>query len=68
MRNRLTIFRAKYFNKELPKVELKARRRLGEIMKPLYQILMLIDGDRKEEFEDYVSLEEVKKREEEGIS
>lgn len=50
LRNKLTIFRANYLEKELEKQEPIARRRLNEIMMPLYQSLMLVDKERKEEF------------------
>ncbi|GAI36027.1 unnamed protein product, partial [marine sediment metagenome] len=50
LRNKLTIFRANYMDKELKEVEDISRRRLNEILKPLYQIIMEIDPDRKDDF------------------
>ncbi len=50
LRNKLTIFRAKYLEKGPEKQEPIARRRLNEIMMPLYRTLMLVDPERKEEF------------------
>lgn len=66
LRNKLIIFRANQFDKPFEDTELVARRRLGEIMTPLYQVLMLIDPQRKEEFN--MILEEMQKKREEETS
>jgi len=50
----LTLFRAKFMGKGLPKHEKIARRRLNEILSPLYKILLLVDKSRTEEFEEFV--------------
>jgi hypothetical protein len=62
LRNKLTAFRADFYNKEMPEVETRARRRLREITMPLYKILALIDSERRVEFDDYVEYEEFKKQ------
>ena len=54
LRDRLTAFRARNLDKNLPNVEKIARRRLHEIIKPLHQILMLVDPDREGELREYV--------------
>ncbi len=66
LRNLLTIFRFKYIDKDLPAVEALTRRRLNEITKPLFQICMLVDPDRKDEFTDFIKYEKMKRSEEEG--
>ncbi len=68
LRRRLTIFRANYLDKDLPTTEQVARRRLNEIMMPLYQILMLIAPKRKDEFKAAVGEIKKTKEEEEGLS
>ncbi|GAI23744.1 unnamed protein product [marine sediment metagenome] len=50
----LTLFRAKFKGKGLPKHEKIARRRVNEILSPLYKILLLIDESRKGEFVEFV--------------
>ncbi len=68
LRNRLTLFRASHLDRDLPEAEQLARRRLNEIMLPLYQVLMLIDPKRKEAFKMIVEEMETAKEEEEGLS
>ena len=68
LRNRLTIFRARYLDEDLPKSEQVARRRLNEIVMPLYQILMLTAPEREGEFKETVRQMEKAKEEEEGLS
>lgn len=68
LRNRLTCFRADIFNQEMPEVTTTARRRLKEITEPLYQMLIIIDGDKMREFNDFVNLEEVRKQTEDRSS
>lgn len=67
LRNRLTIFRANKLKEEMPIPERIARRRLNEILTPLYQILLLIDPERKEEFKVIVEEMEVFKQQEESV-
>ncbi|MBA7523392.1 hypothetical protein ES705_15519 [subsurface metagenome] len=52
----LTLFRAKFTGKGLPKHEKIARRRLNEILSPLYRILLLVDKSRTEEFIEFVEM------------
>lgn len=68
LRNKLTIFRSNYLEKDLPETDQIARRRLNEIMSPLYQVLMLVDPERKEAFKMIVEGIETAKEEEEGLS
>ncbi|GAI52367.1 unnamed protein product, partial [marine sediment metagenome] len=68
LRNKLTIFRSIYLQEDLPEIEQIARRRLNEIMSPLYQTLMVIDSERKEAFKMIVEGIETAKEEEEGLS
>lgn len=68
LRERLTIFRANHFNKELPKTQHIARGRLNEIMFPLYQSLLLVGPERKNEFIDIVKRIQKNKENEEGMS
>lgn len=68
LRNKLTLFRANYFDRDLPEAEQIARRRLNEIMLPLYQSLMLIAPERKEELKMIVEEMQTAKEEEEGLS
>ncbi|MBA7521979.1 hypothetical protein ES705_14091 [subsurface metagenome] len=50
----LTLFRAKFMGKGLPQHGRLARWRLGEILDPLYKILLLVDVSRTEEFKEFV--------------
>lgn len=68
LRNQLTLFRADYFDKTLPQTDQVARRRLNEIMMPLYQVLMVIAPKREGEFKETVKKIEKAKEEEEGMS
>jgi len=68
IRNKLTIFRSDYLDRDLPQTDQVARRRLNEIMLPLYQVLMLIDSERKEAFKMIIEGIETAKEEEEGLS
>ncbi|MBA7533761.1 hypothetical protein ES705_26005 [subsurface metagenome] len=54
LRDLLTLFRAKFLNRGLPSHRRIARRRLGEILSPLYKILLLVDESRTEEFKSFV--------------
>jgi len=68
LRERLTIFRANYITRELPEAQYIARGRLNEIMFPLYQSLLLVGPERKNEFIDIVKRIQKSKENEEGMS
>jgi len=68
LRNKLTIFRANLIDSELKEVEDVSRRRLNEILKPLYQVLMEIDPDRANDFKLIVKELEESRKSEEGYS
>ncbi|HAJ33334.1 MAG TPA: hypothetical protein DCK79_08155 [Candidatus Atribacteria bacterium] len=68
LRERLTVFRANYMAKELPEAQYIARGRLNEIMFPLYQSLLLVGSERKNEFIDIVKRIQKNKENEEGMS
>jgi len=68
LRNKLTIFRANLINEELKEVRDISRRRLNEILKPLYQILMEIAPDREDDFKIVVKELEEGRKSEEGYS
>jgi len=68
LRERLTVFRANYINKELPEAQFIARGRLNEIMFPLYQTLLMTESKRKSEFNDIVKQIQKNKDGEEGMS
>jgi len=66
LRNKLTVFRANFMEKKLGEVNPISRRRLNEILNPLYQTLMEIDPDLENEFKLTVrNLEQSKDIEEE---
>ncbi|MBA7482715.1 hypothetical protein ES708_21189 [subsurface metagenome] len=66
--NLLTLFRAKYYNEEFPKHKNIAQWRLGEILSPLYKILLLVDKNRIEEFEGFIKEEETSRATDEATS
>ena len=68
LRNQLTVFRANLADKELKKLEPVSRRRLNEILYPLYQILTEIAPERRDEFKLIIKEIEQKKEGEEGLS
>ncbi|MBA7704545.1 hypothetical protein ES703_113359 [subsurface metagenome] len=69
LRNKLTVFRATYLDKEFDELPPGlARRRLNEILTPLYQILMLIDPERETEFKATVKEIEQQKIQEAGMT
>ncbi|MBN2396560.1 MAG: toprim domain-containing protein, partial [Candidatus Atribacteria bacterium] len=68
LRERLTVFRANYINKDLPEAQHIARGRLNEIMFPLYQSLLLFGPERKDEFIDTVKRIQKNKENEDGMS
>ncbi|GAI54900.1 unnamed protein product, partial [marine sediment metagenome] len=61
LRNKLTIFRANELDTELKQPSFKevGRRRLGEILKPLWQMLMLTSPVLEDEFKS--TLKEIEK-------
>lgn len=66
LRNKLTIFRANCIYREFKEVSPISRRRLNEILMPLYQILMEVDPDLENEFKLTVKeLEQDRETEEE---
>ena len=67
LRERLTVFRANYINKDLPEAQHIARGRLNEIMFPLYQSLLLFGPERKDEFLDTVKRIQKNKENEDGM-
>lgn len=50
IRNKLTMLRANYMIRELPEVKPISRRRLNEILNPLYQVLMGVAPDMEDDF------------------
>jgi len=68
IRNKLIIFRANLTEKELKELEPVSRRRLNEILYPLYQILMEVAPERKDEFKLVIKEIEQKKEGEEGLT
>lgn len=68
LRERLTIFRANYITKELPEAQYIARGRLNEIMFPLYQSLLMVGLERKNEFINIVKRIQKSKENEDGMS
>jgi hypothetical protein len=50
LRARLTLFRANYYGNPLTPMKPIARRRLGEILNPLYQVVMIIFPEREDDF------------------
>lgn len=68
LRERLTVFRANYITKELPEAQYIARGRLNEIMFPLYQSLLIVGPERKNEFINIVKRIQKSKENEDGMS
>jgi len=68
IRNKLIVFRANLTDKELKELEPISRRRLNEILYPLYQILMEVAPGREDEFKLVVKEIEQRKESEEGFS
>lgn len=68
LRDRLTAFRARNLNKDLPDPAKMARRRLQEITKPLQQILVFVDPKREEELKKYVKAAKEMREVEESLT
>jgi len=65
LRNKLTIFRAEFIGKDLLAWKQIARRRLNEILLPLYKVLMLVKPEWEVDFKGIIkSLKRQKKVEE----
>jgi hypothetical protein len=50
LKARLTAFRAKYLDCDLPEATVPALNRLGDILKPLLQVIRLVRPEKEEEF------------------
>ena len=50
LKERLVSFRARNMEKKLPDVKKPAKRRLGDILKPLLQVMLVVNPDRKDMF------------------
>jgi len=68
LRNKLIVFRANCIEKNLKDLRPISRRRLNEILYPLYQILMEIAPEREDEFRLIVREIEQDKESEEGFT
>ena len=68
LRNKLTIFRANELDKDFKKPSRIARRRLNEILTPLFQVLLLTDPGREEDFKSTIKEIEKVRAIEEGNS
>lgn len=55
LKERLVAFRARHLGKGVPQIDKPARGRLGDILKPLMQIILLVAPGRKEEFRKLIS-------------
>ena len=64
----LTLFRSRFYNEEFPKHRRIARRRLGQILDPLYKILLLADKNRAKEFDGFIKKEETGRAGDEATS
>jgi DNA primase catalytic core len=54
MKARLLAFRARYMGKQLPEMDKPAKGRLGDILRPLLQIIMLVRPEQEEAFRSLV--------------
>ena len=61
-KERLLAFRARYMDKPLPNVIKPVSGRLGDIIKPLVQVLLLVKADRKEAFLGFIKKLETGRR------
>ncbi len=68
IRNKLIVFRANFADKELEELKPISRRRLNEILYPLYQILMEVAPERRDKFKLIIKEIEQKKEGEEGFT
>jgi 5S rRNA maturation endonuclease (ribonuclease M5) len=68
LRERLTLFRAKFIDQKMPEVTPIARGRLQEIIGPLHQISKLVCPDKEKDLIEIVKKINKTKAEEEGMS
>jgi len=52
LRERLLAFRARHMHEQLPPIDKPAERRLGDVMRPIMQVLYLVCPDRKATLEN----------------
>jgi len=62
LKERLVEFRLRHLGEPLPKVPKPARGRLGDILKPIYQIIRLANSNREKEFISLVKQIDEKRR------
>jgi len=62
LKERLLAFRARYMKSNLPDTQKPSQRRLGDILKPLYQVILLVRPEREAEFLDLVKLIEEQRK------
>lgn len=55
LKERLVAFRARHLGKELPQCDKPAKSRLGDMLKPLMQVVLLVDPKREESFKELIS-------------
>lgn len=60
LKERLTSFRARYYKTKLAKIDKPANGRLGDILRPLKQMILLVNPERESVFNKLV--EQIKKR------
>ncbi|MBA7544222.1 hypothetical protein ES705_36574 [subsurface metagenome] len=68
IRNKLIVFRANFAEKELKELEPVSRRRLNELLYPLYRILTEVAPERRDEFKLVIKEIEQKREGEEGFT
>jgi hypothetical protein len=68
IRNKLIVFRANLAGKELKELEPVSRRRLNELLYPLYRILTEVAPERRDEFKLVIKEIEHKREGEEGFT
>jgi DNA primase catalytic core len=54
LKERLVAFRARYLNESLSSIDKPAKDRLGDIMKPLLQIILFVKPNREQNFRDLI--------------
>ncbi len=68
LRERLVAFRARHLGKQLPDIRKPDKGRLGDVLKPLHQVIRLARPEREEIFVEYVSRVMQEKRNERALS
>jgi hypothetical protein len=66
LREKLLFFRKEFMYQDVPFGGFPAERRLGQITRPLYQMLTLTDPTRKPEFDEFVKILKHKRKDEES--